>query len=199
MHAGVPTLPSMSRSPKPEIGGGGPVHSARTTLLGPDRGEQKLPLSDDEEAAARGTVLQERIRAAIARDDDRGIRDLARIVEECRDLASRSPELEDYVAFLARRGREGAVKRILGQTRRGRRLESQGLLVGAMLWIMEQEGCSQIKAAHWVRDLYPEQLGHKDVASINNDFGRYREHYELQQKGYFVPSEQLTTRRWIER
>ena len=133
MHAGVPTLPSMSRSPKPEIGGGGPVHSARTTLLGPDRGEQKLPLSDDEEAAARGTVLQERIRAAIARDDDRGIRDLARIVEECRDLASRSPELEDYVAFLARRGREGAVKRILGQTRRGRRLESQGLLVGALL------------------------------------------------------------------
>ena len=175
------------------------MHCARTTLLGPDHGEKSLPLSEGEEAAARGTALLERIRAAIARDDSKGIRELARIVEECRDLASRSPELEAYVAFRARRGREGAVKRILGQTRRGRRLESQGLLVGAMLWIMEQEGYSQIKAAHWVRDRYREQLGHKDVASINNDFGRYREHYELQQKGYFVPSEQLTTRRWIER
>ncbi len=186
-----------------DVGGGGPLHRAKTTLMrrepDDDKGSGSLTLSQNEGAAARGAELEERIRQAIARDDDKGIRALGRLVEECDELAARSPLLQDYVAFLARAGRDAAVKRITGGRRRGRRYVNHGLLVGAMLWVLEREGCAQLAAAEHVRDLYPDQLRHKTARSIVNDFRRHREQYELQREGYFVPAARLTTRRWLER
>jgi hypothetical protein len=106
------------------------------------------------EAESKGSIILQMVRDAVRdcargsdRPDPKAIRILARLVEVKPEFAYRVPEFDEYIRWLAERGADAVLARIVGQARTGRRRESYLFLVALIDRIREQEICSIAKSA----------------------------------------------------
>lgn len=166
-------------------GGGGDIHTAATSTTG---SACTLSLSNADGADVRGAEVREALLAALAAED---VRELARLTKDYPQVAHRTPELADFIAWLARKGERTAVARILGERRRGRALEDLAFPVIVVLEIAQRENVPVSRAACLARERYPKELGHLTSRTLENTVSRYREHYERRRDGIYIPASLL--------
>lgn len=159
-------------------------------------GPGKVVLRVDGAALDAGAQVLEEVRASLQEvPSASAIRRLARLARDFPDIVLRAPEFFEAMGHLLRRGEDGAVRRIVGEARRGRRVECQFYLVALMDRVIEAEGCSRAAAAKIVFAKFGRDLA-KGARAIENDYSRYKAHYDLWRAPKYVPDERLTRERW---
>jgi len=120
------------------------------------------------------------------------IQNLGRYVELFPDVALRTPELHEFLAYLTDKEEHGAIARILGESRTGRPREN--VIYAALLVerTKQKRGCTAKDAAEWVAANY-RRLS-KCARSLTNDHSRYAELLKL--GPHWVPAEALMTHAW---
>jgi hypothetical protein len=175
-----------SKARSPEVGGGGPEISAGVV----GNGTTTLGITDGsfERGMAVLRLIEEHARQLPGRE---AVRELARLAKEFPCIALRSPAFHDAVRFLRRRGLSSAVSQLLGEARRGRKFSSHFYLVMLMDQVMEEEGCRAAQAARIIAERHMADFM-KSARSLENDYGRYRELYQLWRNGTYVDGSELT-------
>ncbi len=159
-------------------------------------GPGEVVLRVDGAALEAGARVLEEVEASLREiPSASAIRKLARLSRDFPDIVLRAPEFVEAMGHLLRRGEDGAVRRIVGEARRGRRVECQFYLVALMDRVIEAEGCSRAAAAKIVFARYGRDLA-KGADAIENDYSRYKGHYDLWRAPKYVPEERLTRTRW---
>lgn len=159
-------------------------------------GSGEIRLSVDSAAVDAGAQVVDRVIWVLKRvPETSAVRQLARMARDFPDIVLRVPEFTEMMGALLRHGEDGAVRRIIGEARRGRRIECQFFLVSLVDKVIETEGCSVAAAARQVFKSHGRELA-KDARSIQNDYSRYKAHYDLWRSPKYVPDEHLTRRRW---
>lgn len=157
-------------------------------------GSVSLEITEDAEQAGRR--VQEEVAAQVRLlPDDRAVRYLGRMARDFPDIVLRTPEFFDGMDFLRRRGEHGAITRIVGEGRRGRRFEAQFYLVDLMDRVIVGENCSAAEAAKRVFARHGAELA-KSARSIENDYSRFKRHYDLWRGPKYVPGARLVVSRW---
>jgi hypothetical protein len=174
----------------PEVGGGPPALTSG--MVG--TGSVSLEITEDAEQAGRR--VQEEVAAQVRLlPDERAVRHLGRMARDLPDIVLRTPEFADGMELLSRRGEHGAITRIIGEARRGRRFEAQFYLVDLMDRVIDGENCSAAEAAKRVFARHRAELG-KSARSIENDYSRFKRYYDLWRGPKYVSGQQLTRERW---
>jgi hypothetical protein len=174
----------------PDVGGGPP--SLTSGMVG--TGSVSLEMTEDAEQAGRR--VQEEVAAQVRLlPDERAVRHLGRMARDLPDIVLRTPEFFEGMEFLRRRREHGAISRIVGEGRRGRRFEAQFYLVDLMERIIRGENCSAAEAAKRVFDRHGPELA-KSARSIENDYSRFKRYYDLWRASKYVPGDRLTRNRW---
>lgn len=174
----------------PDVGGGPPA--VTSAMVG--TGSTSLEMTEDAEKS--GQVVQEEVAAQVRLlPDDRAVRHLGRLAHDFPDIVLRTPEFFEGMEFLRRRREHGAITRIVGEARRGRRFESQFYLVDLMDRVIDGENCKAAEAAKRVFARHGAELA-KSARSIENDYSRFKRYYDLWRGPKYVPAEQLTPSRW---
>lgn len=181
----------MPRPRRAQAVGGGPP-----ALLANMVGKGSVSLKVTEESEEAGRQIQAEVAAQVRLlPDERAVRALGRLARDLPEIVLRTPEFFDGMEFLHRHREDGAITRIIGEARRGRRFESHFYLVQLMDRVIDGENCSAAEAAKRVFDRHGAELA-KSARSIQNDYSRYKRHYDLWCGPKYVPKDRLTHSRW---
>jgi hypothetical protein len=174
----------------PEPGGGPPALTSGMVGTG------SLSLEMTEDAEEAGRLVQEEVAGQVRLlPDPRAVRYLGRLARDFPDIVLRTAEFFDGMDFLRRHREHGAITRIIGDARRGRRFEAQFYLVDLMDRVIEEENCSAAEGAKRVFARHGAELA-KSARSIENDYSRFKRYYDLWRGPKYVPGQQLTRERW---
>lgn len=159
-------------------------------------GTGSVSLEITENAEKAGRLVQEEVAVQVRLlPDERAVRYLGRLARDVPEIVLRTPEFFDGMEFLRRRREDGAISRIIGEARRGRRFESQFYLVDLMERVIDGEKCTAAEAAKRVFERHGAELA-KSARSIENDYSRFKQHYDLWRATKYVPPDRLTHSRW---
>jgi hypothetical protein len=151
-------------------------------------------------ATEAGYQVRDRILSALRREDPESrVRALAACVRDFPKETLRCPEVHEFLEWLVTHRKSRAVDRILrdGPLRgRAQRTTAEVYFEVAIIdAIRRRESCSVERAAQLARDEH-EELRHKSVLSLENDYGRGRDAYRLLNAVRFLPGSAVTDRPW---
>lgn len=186
---------------------------ARTLFTGPEavcvphvgRSEDGTPVDGEPygsiEGQRVGNDIYEMINEALRREpESKRVRAVAGCVRRFPRETLRHPEVCHYLEYLSEKDDRAALARILqDQPRRGRpscSAEQEFEAVAIIRGIIEREACSVRKAAEIAKRHHPRLFGHMTERSIENDFSRNREAYQLAIESRWLPASKVTDLPW---
>ena len=186
---------------------------AKTLFTGPEaicvphvaRREDGTPVAGEPygsvEGGRVGNDIYEMIDEALCHESEsKRVRAVAACVRRFPRETLRHPDVCLYLERLSKKDDRAALARIFeDQPRRGRpsrSAEREFEAVAIITGIIERDGCSARRPAEIGKRDHPEVFGHMSERSIENDYSRNREAYQLAIKCRWLPGSKVTDFPW---
>ena len=162
----------------------------------PSDGQGQVSLSIGCESREAGQQVIDDTLAAISKvPETKAVRELARYARDFPGIVLSLPEFHELMTWLVAKRSDGIIRRILGEARRGRKLENHAYLVGLIERVRKVHEWSLERTLDWVADKHSRTF-QMARSSIRNAYYENRRRYHLYAGSRFVPPGRLATTRW---